>query len=178
MSRKESNQFDRDCQICGGKIWGKGVKVLLEGAKIVVCQSCAQDGKIVHEQKKRAYRTTSSPKGSTQTRKRYIPEKKEDNLEIVSDFAKRIRNARQSRGLNQDQFAQKLNEKPSLLRRIEANKVKPTIKLANKIQQVYGIKLIKQIDTVEATELSSKYMKKSVGSSLGDIAFIKKKKDY
>ena len=87
-----------------------------------------------------------------------------------------LRKARNARGLNQDQFAQKLNEKPSLLRRIEAGKVEPTIKLAKKIEDVYNIKLIKQVDEIEPTAKQSQYMKKSSGSSLGDIAYVKKKK--
>ncbi|GAJ04991.1 unnamed protein product, partial [marine sediment metagenome] len=44
MSKNVSNQFDKECPICGGKIWGKGQKVLIEEAKITVCQSCAQYG--------------------------------------------------------------------------------------------------------------------------------------
>ena len=104
----------------------------------------------------------------------YIIEK----VEIVSDYALRIRNARTQNKLNQDQFAQKLNEKPSLLRRIEAGKAEPDIKLAKKIEKVYDIKLIKSVDTIDVSPQTDKYMKKSTGSSLGDIAFIKKKKDH
>ncbi len=44
MSKKISSQFEKECPICGGKIWGRGQKVLIEGAKITVCQSCAQYG--------------------------------------------------------------------------------------------------------------------------------------
>ncbi|MBA7704505.1 hypothetical protein ES703_113317 [subsurface metagenome] len=102
--------------------------------------------------------------------------KEVEELEIVIDYAKRIRNVRNNLKLNQDQFAQKLNEKPSLLRRIEAGKVEPTIKLAKKIQEVYKIKLLKKVDETEFSVQKTKFMKKSTGSSLGDIAFIKKKK--
>ena len=80
------------------------------------------------------------------------------------------------RGLNQEEFAQKLNEKPSLMRRIEAGKVEPTLELAKKIENVYQIKLLKEIDSLEPSEKGSAYMKTSTGSTLGDIAFIKKKK--
>jgi len=58
----------------------------------------------------------------------------------------------------------------------ELAKVKPTIKLAKKIEKVYNIKLIKKIDEIEPSVRQSQYMKKSDGSSLGDIAYIKKKK--
>ena len=56
-------------------------------------------------------------------------------MTFAGDYAKRIKNARTNSKLNQEQFAQKLNEKPSLLRRIESGKVEPTIKLAEKIEK-------------------------------------------
>ena len=95
--------------------------------------------------------------------------------EIVEDYAKRIRNARTKNNLTQEQFAQKINEKPSLLRRIEAGKAKPTIKLAKKLEKSYDIMLLKEADEIEVN--TSQFMKKSTGTSLGDIAFIKKKKN-
>ena len=128
------------------------------------------------------------PPISTQTKKNYSCDKKPsskrqvvkkdfiDDFEITPDYAKKIRNKRNSLGLNQDQFAQKLNEKPSLLRRIEAGKAEPTIKLAKKIEDIYKIKILKKTDEIEANVQNNKFMKKSTGTSLGDIAFIKKKK--
>ena len=109
-------------------------------------------------------------------RKQVVKKDIVDELEIIPNYAKKIRSKRNSLGLSQDQFAQKLNEKPSLLRRIEAGKVEPTIKLAKKIEEVYKIKILKKADEIEASVESSKFMKKSSGTSLGDIAFIKKKK--
>ncbi|MFX0038301.1 MAG: multiprotein bridging factor aMBF1 [Promethearchaeota archaeon] len=177
MPKSRYNEIDKECPICGSIIWGKGQKVLIEGAKITVCYNCAQHGIKIQK-----------PPKSTQIKKPYSYNKKPqlkqpvkkknfmDDFEIIPDYAKKIRNKRSSLGLNQDQFAQKLNEKPSLLRRIEAGKAEPTIKLAKKIEEVYQIKILKKIDAIEASVQNNKYMKKSTGTSLGDIAFIKKKK--
>lgn len=177
MSKKGTGKFDKECPICGGIIWGKGQYVLLEGAKIIVCQSCAQHGVKIHKSPEPTPFKKPKYNQSTHTSKK--PKSYQDtfnNLEIVPDYAKRIRNTRNSHNLNQVEFAQNLNEKPSLLRRIEAGKVEPTIKLAKKIEQIYHIKLLKKVDEIESSVNSTKYMKKSAGSSLGDIAFIKKKK--
>lgn len=177
MSKKGLNNYSKECPICGGIIWGKGQYVLIEGAKIVVCQSCAQYGTKIYERPKSAHLKKSKYKQSISTSKK--PKSKQysfEKVEIVPDYAKRIRNTRNSHNLNQEQFARKLNEKPSLLRRIEVGKAKPTIKLAKKIEQVYHIKLLKEVDDIETSVNSSKYMKKLDRSSLGDIAFIKKKK--
>lgn len=177
MSKKGTKNYSKECPICGGIIWGKGQYVLLEGAKIVVCQSCAQHGTKIYERPKSVHLKKSSHKQSVLTSKKSEPKQYLfENVEIVPDYAKRIRNTRNSRNLNQEQFARKLNEKPSLLRRIEAGKTEPTIKLAKKIEQVYHIKLLKKVDDIETSLNSSKYMKKLGSSSLGDIAFIKKKK--
>ncbi|MFW9950680.1 MAG: multiprotein bridging factor aMBF1 [Candidatus Thorarchaeota archaeon] len=177
MAKKNSSQLDKECQICGGLIWGKGVHVMLEGAKITVCQSCAQYGIKIQEKKTKLTSNQKIHKESVQKRKQQPDYSKEfDKFEIVADFAKIINNIRNNLGLNQDKFAKKLNEKPSLLKRIESGKVEPTIQLAKKIEKVYGVKLIKEIESIEASFLDSKYIKKTSGTSLGDIAFIKKKK--
>ena len=165
------NNEERRCPICDGIIW-KGQKVLIEGVKMTVCNSCAQYGKKLLTKPKSTYLKKSystHPKSSSRNSK-----KKMDEMEIVPDYAKIIRNVRTLKKLNQDQFAQKLNEKPSLLRRIESAKVKPTIKLAKKIEKVYNITLLKKSDEIEVN--TNKYMKKQTSSTLGDIAFIKKKK--
>ena len=176
MAKKVRREIDKECPICGGKIWGKGQYVVIEGAKITVCQSCAQFGEKIQKKsppinaKKVIY---SKP---VYRSKKYISKEVEiENIEIVPDYPNRIRNARTSRNLNQDQFAQKLNEKPSLVRRIEAGKVEPTIQLAKKIEQIYNIKLLKKIDEIKSAIETNKYMKKANESSLGDIAFIKKR---
>lgn len=173
MPKSQSNNLDKECPICGSIIWGKGQRVLLEGAKITVCYNCAQHGIKIQKPPnntliKKSYQRSQKRQG---LRKDIV-----DELEIIPDYAKQIRSKRNSLGLNQDQFAQKLNEKPSLLRRIEAGKVEPTVKLAKKIEDVYKLKLLKMSDEIEANVQDKKFMKKSTGPSLGDIAFIKKKK--
>ena len=177
MPKPKYNEIDKECPICGGIIWGKGQRVLLEGAKITVCHNCAQHGTKIHKtptpiQMKSSYRHRPSQTPKRQMYKNDLVE----NLEIVQDYAKKIREARNDLRLNQDQFAQKLNEKPSLLRRIESGKVEPTIKLAKKIENIYQIKLLKKIDEIESNTHENKFIKKSPGASLGDIAFIKRKK--
>ena len=177
MSKNTPNQFEKDCPICEGKIWGKGQKVLIEGAKITVCQSCAQYGvKIKNVSRTNDIVKQNYAKPKSTAKKKAYNRQIDEGLEIVEDYVTRIRKARNSRGLNQDQFAQKLNEKPSLLRRIEAGKVEPTIKLAKKIEQVYEITLVKKVDEIDPSTTQNKYMKKSSSSSLGDIAIVKRRK--
>jgi putative transcription factor len=175
MAKKNRTDYDKECPICGGLIW-KGQRVLIEGAKITVCQSCAKQGKILYNSSKRSDQIKQvSPKASKPT-KLFREAERFEKTDIVKNYAQLIHKTRISADLNQDQFAKKLNEKPSLIRRIEAGKVEPTLELAKKIENVYQIKLIIESDKIEPSVQSSKFMKKSTGSTLGDIAFIKKKK--
>ena len=177
MPKPQYNEIDKECPICGSIIWGRGQRVLLEGAKITVCHNCAQHGiKIQKPPTSKHIKKSYSHVKKSHPKRPILKKPNVDDLEIIQDYAKKIRNVRSSLGLNQDQFAQKLNEKPSLLRRIEARKVEPTIKLARKIEDVYKIKILKKTTEIEANVESRKYMKKSSGTSLGDIAFIKRKK--
>ncbi len=176
MPKIRSNENEKECQICGSIIWGRDQRVILEGARITVCYNCARNGiKIqntsVNLQRKKPIKKKPYTTPKSKTFKPTII----NDLEIVSDYAKRVRNARNSLGLNQDQFAQKLNEKPSLIRRIETEKAKPTVKLAKKIQKIYKIQLLTQADEMDFNIQEKKFMKKSSRSSLGDIAFIKRK---
>ena len=178
MPKPQNNEIDKECPICGSIIWGKGQRVLLEGAKITVCHNCAQHGIKIQKPPtiKHINKSYSHDKKSHRPKRPIIKKPYVDDFEIIQDYAKKIRNVRSSLGLNQDQFAQKLNEKPSLLRRIEAGKVEPTVKLARKIEDVYKIKILKKTTEIEANVENNKYMKRSSGTSLGDIAFIKRKK--
>lgn len=177
MSHKK-NTSGNECPICGGVIWGRGQKVLIEGAKMTVCDSCAQHGtKIRSSPSKKKPSPTSSPKkeGSSPKQTPYVKAKEDtEEQELVSDYANRIRNARMKSKLNQEKFAAKLHEKVSLIKRIETGKAQPTIQLAKKIEQTYGITLLQKTNQEEINYKS--YIKRGSGSSLGDIAFIKKKK--
>ncbi|MFX1388791.1 MAG: multiprotein bridging factor aMBF1 [Promethearchaeota archaeon] len=177
MPKPRYNEIEKECPLCGSIIWGKGQRVLIEGVKMTVCHNCAKDGiKLQKLPPRMQPRSTNLSNRKSSQKRESMRKDLIDDWQIIPDYAQKIRIKRTSLGLNQDQFAQRLNEKPSLLRRIEAGKVEPTIKLAKKIEDVYNIKILKKSDEIETNIQNSKYMKKSTGSSLGDIAFIKKKK--
>ncbi len=182
MTKHNEKDIDKECPICGGVIWGRGQLTILEGAKMIVCQSCATHGKnVIQTNKSPYYKKRVSERTNPPIKKKYEKSKKtyqsnlKDELMIIDDYDKKIRKVRQKHNLTQGQFAQRIHEKESLIRRIETKKVKPTIELANKIEREFKIKLLEEPDIIEVDP--NKYMKKNLGSSLGDIAFIKKKKE-
>ena len=61
--------------------------------------------------------------------------------EVVSDYDDRIRGARESEGLTQEELAKQLNEKASLIRKLERGDVLPSDTIQRKLERALGITL-------------------------------------
>jgi uncharacterized protein (TIGR00270 family) len=181
MSFKNQKISD-DCPICGGKIW-KPAHVIIEGAKVTVCQSCSRLGmKTIRSTPHKSQPTIAYKKPIKATTlkkpKEYGSQDRKDtgsNLKIIENYSNKIRNIRSKHKLTQREFALKLHEKESLIKSIESGKREPTIALAMKIEKTFGIKLTEKEEEngyVDARFLQNK--KKPL--TLGDMVVIKKKK--
>lgn len=62
--------------------------------------------------------------------------------EIATDYDDRIRNARESRGLSQEELADQLNEKASLIRKLERGDTLPTDDIQRKLESELDITLV------------------------------------
>ena len=133
------------CEVCGRKIYGKPYKVMIEGAKLIVCSECSKHGKIVWEEakpKKTMSKTkTALPPLKIQSKKPSVTTI-DTTQEIIENFDLKIRQAREKLGLSQEELGKKINEKVSVLRKIETAKMKPDNMLATKIERVLKIKLL------------------------------------
>jgi putative transcription factor len=61
--------------------------------------------------------------------------------EVAQDYDQRIRNARESEGLSQEDLAKQLNEKASLIRKLERGDTLPTDSVQRKLEKALGISL-------------------------------------
>ena len=181
MFNKNSNYID-DCPICGGKIW-KPSHIIVEGVRVTVCQSCSKLGQktsITSSSKTQSKIFFKKPirRKSVSTPHIARPKVKKDDesdLQIVSDFAVKIKKAREKNKLTQEKFALKLHEKESLIRSLENGKRIPTISLAKKIEKTYNVKLIeKKID--DESDYRRYIQQKKAPTTLGDMIVIRKKK--
>lgn len=96
-----------------------------------------------------------------------------EEFEYIEEFGRIIREAREKMGLTQEEFSKQLNEKVTIIRKIEAGEFNPPIELARKIEKLLKIKIIVPVE--EDFEYISKYIEKGEavkGVSLG--FFIKK----
>jgi len=133
------------CEVCGHKIFGKSYKVIIEGAKLTVCTECSKHGTMVWEE---LTPKTITPKPKTtlqplKTQSKKPPEITVDtSLEIIENFDLKIRQAREKLGLSHEELGKKINEKVSVLKKIETRKITPDNKLAAKLEHALKIKLL------------------------------------
>ena len=64
-----------------------------------------------------------------------------EGMEIAEDYGMKIKEARERAGLKQTELAQKINEKQSLLRKIEHEEILPTDEVRKKIERILKITL-------------------------------------
>jgi putative transcription factor len=104
-----------------------------------VCESCAKFGKAIFVK---------------QNLQNVKPIKK-DITEIISlvnsNYPIIVKNAREKQGLKQEELAKKIDEKTSLIHKVETGSMQPTILLAKKLEKVLNIKLIEVYEETHET---------------------------
>lgn len=157
------------CEICGEYI-DKGKRIRVEGSIVVACNKCAAYGEIVgvaYSEKSRKKKPKIEVEG---WKERFEIEIEE---ELVDDYARIIKDARENRGLKQEELGKMINEPTSLIHRIEIGKIEPTIEVARKIQKKLGVRILRHVDRGSSKLMSNTEGKKEL--TLGDMIVIRKK---
>lgn len=123
--------------MCGSE--GKLFKTSIEGSELNVCKECSKYGKIIGPVKIETTEKKQTRKSKTVS----FPDEEIIQI-IVPDYSERIKKKRNELGLKQEEFAKKINEKESLIHKIETYQFEPGIKLARKIEKFLKISLIEQ----------------------------------
>jgi len=129
-----------NCEICGKRIEGKPRKVMIDNSILEVCASCANLGEREVKEKPRERYSVR------QQISRGISKIDLEEMEVVSDYASIIRKARERMGLSQDDLAQKVNEKASVIRLIESGKMKPNFMMSKKLEHALRVDLFTMIE--------------------------------
>ena len=140
-------------------------KTDVEGTILNVCDGCSKFGKIISilkqkEQKKDVKKEVVLEK----------PKEEEFVMAIVPDYGTIIKNKREHLGITQEDFAKKINEKISLVHKIETNQFEPSVGLARKIEKFLSVKLIEQEEVRPGTALKTK----SDSLTIGDFIKLEK----
>lgn len=148
-----------ECELCGAKTNDIYI-VDVEDVELRVCAKCSKGKKIVSKIEQRQSRP-----------KQFAKPAKAEEAQLVENYGIAIHNARESMRLPLKVLAEMINEKETLLLRIEQQRTLPSIELTKKLEKALRIKLA---ETAQPQGTRSR----SIGS--GDritIADYMKKKD-
>ena len=122
------------CELCGRPM-EKGYLVRIEGAVLLVCESCAERGDIIREVREEEQKTV-----------------KEGYADLVDDFGKRIREARKRLHMDYKTLSRETGIPIKVLREIEAQRIYPTEEQARKLEKVLGIELVEETQAVSSRD--------------------------
>jgi len=159
------------CEVCGRRIRGKPRKVIIEGAKMIVCGECARLGTVYVEAKPKP----SAKKVVRPAKRKRLkpPSPMETSLELAKDYASLVRQAREKLGLSHEDLGRKIGEKVSVLKKIETGKMVPDNKLATKLEHALHIRLLVPPMQQEVKVEPPSFQR---GVTLGEVAVVRDKK--
>ena len=106
------------------------------------------------------------------TRKRNNSRNDEPSEELIEDFSFEVRKAREAKDWSREDLGKKINERVSVITRIETGKMTPDTKLTKKLEKALNIKLLEKVDNVDLNQ----FINSSSGErTLGNIMKIKRK---
>ncbi len=130
------------CELCGKE--GELINAVIEGSMVSVCENCSKFGRIIPIKKPNTY-YENRPDKKIRIKQPEIIER------VIDDYAKIIKQARESSNLKQKITAKMIGIKESHLHKIESSHIKPSIQLAKKFQSLFKIKLIEIYKESEQT---------------------------
>jgi len=155
------------CELCGADV-PRLKNVAIEATILSVCGDCARFGDEVASP---AVRQSTMPPIIAQRldlrQRRMTPKDvytQAGELELAEDFPQRIRKAREARGWKQADLGAKINEKASVIAKLESGGMSPGDGLVRKLERELGIRLKEPVEPVAVKKQAA-----SGGVTLGDL---------
>ena len=138
------------CEMCGKEV-PLTKAVIVEGTRLNVCPNCAKFGEDYRANQSGAPISSSVIEQRLEKRERRMKTKDiyqgTTSTEIIDNYGGVIREAREAKGMDLEQFAASILEKKGTISKIEANTLVPDDKLIKKIEKALGIKLTETVQT-------------------------------
>jgi len=163
-----------ECEICGKPVpENNPIRAKIEGSVMVVCKECSKLGTIQKAPPKPKYvKQNKNKKTTNNTRRRTYTRNDEPTEELVEDFSFEVRKARESKDWSREELGRKINERVSVITRIETGKMTPDTKLTKKLEKALNIKLLEKVDNIDLNQ----FINSSSGErTLGNVMKIKRK---
>jgi putative transcription factor len=162
------------CEVCGRKIHSAPITAVIEGARLTVCTECSKHGKIVIEEERTPFPVT--PKQAVPIhfhQKKVVVANVDTSQEMVEEYDIKIRQAREKLGISHEELGKKINEKASVLRKIETRKMTPDNLLVAKLEHALKIKLLAPVSEEKTPQNIPKSSDREM--TLGDLMKLGKK---
>jgi len=157
------------CEICGKKVTGKPVRTKIDNSIMSTCNDCSKFGKIQREPP----RPNRGPGSRGSVGRRRTFRSQEPTHEVIEDYQKVIREAREKKGWSREDLGENIYEKVSVINRLESGKMVPDLKLARKLEKSLNITLLEKTEEAQLDESNSLNRRKA---TIGDVVRIKKVK--
>ena len=139
------------CEMCGSEVASTS-RVRIEQSVLQLCPACAKFGTVLDPPPAAAPPTGSGAprRGSTPaTRAAAGPRRLEERdlyqeigeLELASDWGRKVRVAREALGWNPEELGKRLNEKKSVVLKIESGSLHPPDTLVRKLEHLLKVRL-------------------------------------
>jgi len=162
-----------ECEICGKPVpENNPIRAKIEGSVMVVCKECSKLGKVQKAPPKPKFVKQNKNKRPTTTRNKVYSRNEEPSEELIEDFSLEVRKAREAKNWSREDLGKKINERVSVINRIETGKMTPDTKLTKKLENILGIKLLEKVDNIDLNQFISN---SSGERTLGNIMKIKRK---
>ena len=158
------------CEVCGREIHGQPYYRVIEGGRLTVCSQCSKFSNQEWDPKAPQARKSPTRRRSAQPAMRRRSDiEAAESLELVDGYGMIIKKARQKRGLSVEDFAKKINEKESVVKKLEKEDMNPPTDLIRKVQRELGINILEEAETSTGAVLT-----RPMGPrTLGDLIKIK-----
>jgi len=175
-----------NCDICGRLIHGKPNRIVVEGAIMTACESCARLGTPYLEPKWPSLISSLAPRtpapvvprrpvpvrlARTLPADRRVPKEVQD-LDLADNYPQIIQKARRKHEFSQEELAMKVKERLSIIQKIELGKMAPDLRLARTLEHVLRVKLLVSRTEPPAPKVPASATKEI---TLADVARIRNK---
>jgi putative transcription factor len=117
------------CDMCGMDV--ELVDAIVEGTMLQVCRRCSSYGDVI---------TVERVQPDTKKPRKIVVE--EETSHVVDDCSQRVKSAREKKKLKQQELAQQIGERESVIHKIESGHLQPSHDLARKLERYLGVNLL------------------------------------
>ncbi len=131
------------CEMCGTE-QERLRPVSVEGIRLRLCDRCSRFGEEIRPAKTQPVTLPGAPR--TRTDRLSL----ETEYDLAPDFPNRLRRAREAFGWRREELARRINEKLSVLEKLEKGRMRPPDTLVAKLERVLKIRLRERVEEGEA----------------------------